>query len=314
MNKPPKVFISHASEDKDRFVRNFALKLRENGIDAWLDEWEIKPGDSLVTKIFEEGIGQADFIIIVLSNVSTTKKWVKEELDISTIKRIENGIKIIPIILDECEVPISLSHLLWIKITDLNSYDKEYGKVRNTILNVDDTPVVGMPPKYISVHSSRVFTDLSKIDNFILDKLSKTFFNEKIMQLERDEMIKLFSEDGITETDLKESLLHLHYEGYLNAQVSITESVFRVRLSSWTISNFINSNYNISLIRNDIIREILNNNMTNSDEIAEKINVHLFVVRKIILDLRDDGCLTAHEMAMGHVFINNIRPKLRRMI
>jgi len=44
---PPKAFISHASEDKVRFVLGFATKLREKGIDAWLDRWEIKPGDSL---------------------------------------------------------------------------------------------------------------------------------------------------------------------------------------------------------------------------------------------------------------------------
>jgi len=50
----PKVFVSHASEDKERFVTNFATKLRENGVDAWLDKWEMLPGDSLVDKIFEE--------------------------------------------------------------------------------------------------------------------------------------------------------------------------------------------------------------------------------------------------------------------
>ncbi|MCQ9427586.1 toll/interleukin-1 receptor domain-containing protein, partial [Pseudomonas sp. LJDD11] len=52
----PKVFVSHASEDKDRFVLDFAKQLRANGIDAWLDKWEMLPGDSLVTKIFDEGI------------------------------------------------------------------------------------------------------------------------------------------------------------------------------------------------------------------------------------------------------------------
>jgi len=59
----PKVFISHASEDKDRFVLAFAEKLRARGIDAWLDKWEMYPGDSLVEKIFEEGIKQAQAII-----------------------------------------------------------------------------------------------------------------------------------------------------------------------------------------------------------------------------------------------------------
>lgn len=82
----PQVFISHASDDKERFVINFALKLRQNGVDAWLDEWEIRPGDSPVDKIFE-GIKNADTIIIVLSQASIVKPWVKEELNASTIKK-----------------------------------------------------------------------------------------------------------------------------------------------------------------------------------------------------------------------------------
>jgi hypothetical protein len=44
----PKVFCSHRFVDKPR-IREIARKLREAGIDAWLDEWEIKPGDDIVT-------------------------------------------------------------------------------------------------------------------------------------------------------------------------------------------------------------------------------------------------------------------------
>ena len=71
----PKVFVSHASEDKDRFVVEFARRLRENGVDAWLDQWEMKPGDSLVDKIFEEGLKEARAVIVVLSKVSVQKPW-----------------------------------------------------------------------------------------------------------------------------------------------------------------------------------------------------------------------------------------------
>ena len=77
----PKVFISHASEDKERLLRAFATKLRqEAGVDAWVDEWEIYPGDSLVQKIFEEGVKDAEAVIIVLSEHSVDKPWVREEL------------------------------------------------------------------------------------------------------------------------------------------------------------------------------------------------------------------------------------------
>ena len=37
----PKVFVSHAGEDKDRFVLGFATRLRAKGIDAWLDKCEM---------------------------------------------------------------------------------------------------------------------------------------------------------------------------------------------------------------------------------------------------------------------------------
>ncbi len=81
----PKAFISHSSDDKDRFVLGFATKLRERGVDAWLDRWEIKAGDSLVRKIFEEGIKNANAFLVVLSSQSIAKRWVREEQIVSAI-------------------------------------------------------------------------------------------------------------------------------------------------------------------------------------------------------------------------------------
>ena len=84
----PKVFISHAGEDND-FVLNFGKKLRsEQGIDAWVDDWELNPGDSIIDKIFEEGIKNAKAIIIILSQNSVNKPWVREELNASMVKKV----------------------------------------------------------------------------------------------------------------------------------------------------------------------------------------------------------------------------------
>ncbi len=49
----PKAFISYATEDKARFVVPFATRIREQGVNAWVDQWEIKAGESLVDRIFE---------------------------------------------------------------------------------------------------------------------------------------------------------------------------------------------------------------------------------------------------------------------
>ena len=62
-----RAFLSHASEDKEDFVEPLARELAEMGVAPWLDIWEIRPGDSLVRKLFEEGLDTVDAVIVVVS-------------------------------------------------------------------------------------------------------------------------------------------------------------------------------------------------------------------------------------------------------
>ncbi len=116
----PIAFISHATEDKTDFVLPFATELRKNGIEAWVDQWEIRAGDSLIQRIFEEGIRNAAVIIVVLSKISTNKKWVREELDAALIRRISDKTRLIPVVIDECEVPIALRATKWVRYEQNN--------------------------------------------------------------------------------------------------------------------------------------------------------------------------------------------------
>jgi hypothetical protein len=159
MDRNPRIFISHASEDKERFVNEFALSLRNKGVDAWLDKWEIKPGDSLVDKIFEEGIGECTAFIIILSKNSVNKKWVNEELNSAVIQRIEKSTKIIPIKIDEnINIPTSINHLFRVNINDLNHYSKDFEDIINIIYGIDKKPTLGETPRYL--------TDLYKVSGF----------------------------------------------------------------------------------------------------------------------------------------------------
>ena len=88
-----KVFISHDSRDKERFVDNFARKLIENGIDVWYDKWELGFGDSLM-KIFKD-MPDCDVFISIISSNSIESKWVKEESDSAFIRKIEKQMKFI---------------------------------------------------------------------------------------------------------------------------------------------------------------------------------------------------------------------------
>jgi hypothetical protein len=167
----PKVFVSHASEDKERFVMNFATKLRAKGIDAWLDKWEILPGDSLIDKIFEEGIKDAQAVIVVVSKNSVDKKWVREELNAAVIKKINGISKLIPVVIDDCKVPEALHSTVWVKVNDLNSFEAELESIVLAIYGRREKPEIGSQPAY-----TRTITDfipgVSKIDNLVLCNFS----------------------------------------------------------------------------------------------------------------------------------------------
>lgn len=68
------VFITHSHQDKP-FVRKLASDLLANGIQVWVDEAEIKVGDSLIQKI-SNAITESDFVIAVLSKSSVESHWV----------------------------------------------------------------------------------------------------------------------------------------------------------------------------------------------------------------------------------------------
>lgn len=87
------VFISHASEDKDEVVRPLAGKLRELGFRVWLDETEIKLGDSLRRSI-DNGLSKSKFGLVVLSPDFLKKEWPQKELD-SLVAREDGSAKVI---------------------------------------------------------------------------------------------------------------------------------------------------------------------------------------------------------------------------
>lgn len=74
------VFISHASEDKDGFVRPFAEALRKERVEVWFDEFSLRPGMSLRRSI-DSGLAKSRFGIVVLSPSFFNKSWPEWELN-----------------------------------------------------------------------------------------------------------------------------------------------------------------------------------------------------------------------------------------
>lgn len=90
------VFISHASEDKDSFVRPLAKELTSLGFDVWYDESTLKVGDSLRQKI-DQGLAASRYGVVVLSESFFAKNWPQYELNGLVAKEMHGGKVILPI-------------------------------------------------------------------------------------------------------------------------------------------------------------------------------------------------------------------------
>jgi hypothetical protein len=94
------LFVSHASEDKERFVRPLVHALTEKHLAVWFDEHELRPGDSLIRSV-EHGLARSRFAIVVLSPAFFEKRWPRAELDALATRELATGDSVLlPIWLD----------------------------------------------------------------------------------------------------------------------------------------------------------------------------------------------------------------------
>lgn len=165
-------FVCHAGED-NAFAKRLGEGLFANGVVAFVDDWEILPGDRLIDKVFREGIPRATVFIIILSKNSIEKPWVREELDAALVLRIEGQMKIIPVRIDGCEVPLPLKATAWIDMQADGNFESELKRLLQGIYEIRQRPPLGQPPGFVT-HARA--TDLDPYEEAILRLvLEKTY-------------------------------------------------------------------------------------------------------------------------------------------
>ncbi len=149
----PKAFISysHDSQEHKKWVLELAYRLRNNGIDAILDQFELKPGDD-VPHFMETHLASADKILMICTDryVEKANKGVggvgyeKMIITSNLLKRIDEN-KVIPVIKQGLEVvvPTFLSTKLYIDFSRVDDYETNYDELVRTIHN---SPLFPKPP------------------------------------------------------------------------------------------------------------------------------------------------------------------------
>ena len=101
-------FLSHSTVYKP-FVRQLASDLKSMGVQVWLDEQNIKVGDSIPEKI-SQGLAESDYFLFVSSKDSVASEWVKKELNSALVTEVEKrAVHVLPIRLDDSKMPNAIA-------------------------------------------------------------------------------------------------------------------------------------------------------------------------------------------------------------
>ncbi|MBI5162575.1 MAG: toll/interleukin-1 receptor domain-containing protein [Magnetospirillum sp.] len=115
------VFISYSHQDK-KFVDQLAAQLVRNKVNVWLDRWELKVGDSLISKVQDAIVG-ASALLVILSKSSVASEWCKKELNGGLMRELtERRVVVLPVVLDDCDIPLFLREKMYADFrTDFDS-------------------------------------------------------------------------------------------------------------------------------------------------------------------------------------------------
>lgn len=112
-----RIFISHSHKDKPQ-VDKIVSRLQSEGHDIWIDSLKIRPGDNFQHKI-NEGLEQADALIVVISQNSFRSEWVQAEFSAIAFQQIsKRERRIIPVKIDRSDVPSYLADRQYLDLSE----------------------------------------------------------------------------------------------------------------------------------------------------------------------------------------------------
>lgn len=109
----PSVFVSYAHEDKP-FAHSLAGALGDRSCSVWVDEFELRTGDSLTERV-AGALTSADFVVALVSASSVSSNWCRRELQMALSTGLAAGRTIVlPVRLGAVAMPPTLADVVYV--------------------------------------------------------------------------------------------------------------------------------------------------------------------------------------------------------
>jgi hypothetical protein len=185
----PSTFLGHNHADKN-FARQLAHDLKESGVTVWIDEAALGIGDSLVTNIGRT-IDSAEYLGVLLSTNSVKSEWVLREVEIALNSEISGRkIKVLPLLLDNCQFPASLRGKVLADFRDPAMYQCEFSKLLNSI---------GVESAIASGTTTVMFDESFNQDHWFAQPLTSAGYSTIAQSIAKDYSVKKIK-DGYSDS------------------------------------------------------------------------------------------------------------------
>lgn len=133
------IFLSHSNKDKSIAIK-LARDLQKAKVKVWLDEAEMKIGDSLIEKI-GAGIKQSEYLAVILTRNSVGSEWVQREVEIALTEEIHgHRVKVLPLLAEDCDIPAFLQGKLYGDLRTEALYQKTITQILDRVLQLNQVP------------------------------------------------------------------------------------------------------------------------------------------------------------------------------
>ena len=133
-----KTFLSYSRQGDSDFAMKLARDLRSAGVQIWFDQLDIETGSRWDAAV-ESALQSATRLIVLLSPTSVASNNVLDEVSYA----LEEGKRVIPVVVKECAVPLRLRRLHRLDFT--RNYDSALRRLISELKSGEATVEAGAP-------------------------------------------------------------------------------------------------------------------------------------------------------------------------
>lgn len=142
--KQRNAFISYSRANKE-FASKLAKELRSAGYPIWFDLFDIPTGARWDDEV-EKALRECSVFMIILTSTSVASENVKDEIGYA----IDHGKRILPVLLENCEVPLRLRRFQYVDFTT-KSFEEGFENAKELLVDLVDEALIHVIAKASAV-------------------------------------------------------------------------------------------------------------------------------------------------------------------